>query len=160
MQLHSSTLTHDAPARPTGLLYFAASAPVAALLTHYLLALLLGWDPVSLTSGPPGPADAAAAAATAALPPVGEAGAGAGAEGAHGPGQAVALAVLLSGGTFLAAATQHILPAALQTGGAVGPGEGGGRAAAAGGAGGAMGMVWLAVGALFPLVIAALLPED
>ncbi len=133
---------------------------MAALITHYLLALLLGSDSVSLTGGPPGPADAAALAAAAALPPVGEVGAGV--EGAHGPGQAVALAVLLSGGTFLAAATQHILPAALQTGGAVGAGgEGGGRgAAAAGGAGGAMGMVWLAVGALLPLVIAALLPED
>ncbi|KXZ51844.1 hypothetical protein GPECTOR_11g283 [Gonium pectorale] len=137
-----------------GLLAFSASAPLAALATFYLLSGLL-------------------------------AGAQAGGEAAVGDGgggggeQAVALAVLLSGGTFLAAATQHILPAALEAGGAgagaTGSEAGRDRRGSSRGDGeeGAteggfpnpqqqrsqMSLVWLAAGAVLPLLIAALLPE-
>ncbi|PNH03374.1 Zinc transporter ZIP9 [Tetrabaena socialis] len=74
-------------------------------------------------------------------------GASAGGSGGASAGQQlVAMAVLFSGGTFLAAATLHILPTALQSSGA-----------------GSMvqvrGATLLAVGAALPLLLVALLPE-
>ncbi|GLC43527.1 hypothetical protein PLESTM_001483000 [Pleodorina starrii] len=139
------------------LLAFSASAPLSALASFYLLGLL--------------------------LPSVG-APAGDGAAAGGGGSQAVALAVLFSGGTFLAAATQHILPAALaatlaaaapppqgdscgahgvQTAAAAGKGSplvGAGEGAGGGSARGRLlPLMWLAVGAGAPLLIAALLPE-
>ncbi|GIL79052.1 hypothetical protein Vretifemale_8456 [Volvox reticuliferus] len=128
------------------LLSFSASAPLAALAAYYLLGMLLQG-----AAGDPS------------------------ASGDGVSGQVVALAVLFSGGTFLAAATQHILPAAVTAAVTAGAGpdndvrnvEGAvvaeKEARHVGGVDSVQGtsfpLMWLAVGALLPLLIAALLPE-
>ncbi|GLI65954.1 hypothetical protein VaNZ11_009635 [Volvox africanus] len=136
------------------LLGFSASAPLAALAAYYFLGMLLQGTGRGTADDPS-------------------------ASGNGVSGQVVALAVLFSGGTFLAAATQHILPAALAAAaptvaatdmgldkhltnveGAVLTEEetfhvgGVGR-----GCGTSLPLLWLAVGSLLPLLIAALLPE-
>jgi hypothetical protein len=70
----------------------------------------------------------------------------------HSPG-ALALAVLLSGGSVLYAAACHVLPGVLEASSSSSRGEGGGS-------GGQQQLLWVSLGMLVPLMLSMLVQHE